>query len=125
MIISKTEIFQIETRALYEGLVVAWQEGLQQIKVESTKAILIDVVSNKYAVDNNLSKVRLTHIMLTKSWQVRFQHVPREQNNVADCIANMLIGDLNVKCYLVEPPKCVQALLENDIQQFGIRVDSH
>ncbi|MBA0814919.1 hypothetical protein Gohar_020715 [Gossypium harknessii] len=103
MIISRSEIFQMEIRALYDGLIVAWQEGFVQIKVESDNIILIDVVSNEYAVDNNLSKVRLIHTMLARSWQVRL-HVPREQNNVAYCIAKMLIGYLNVKCYLVEPP---------------------
>ncbi|MBA0842554.1 hypothetical protein Goarm_002374, partial [Gossypium armourianum] len=76
-----------------------FMEGFVQIKVESDNIILIDVVSNEYAIDNNLSKVRLIHTMLARSWQVR-SHVPREQNNVADCIAKMLIGYLNVKCYL-------------------------
>ncbi|MBA0810136.1 hypothetical protein Gohar_002154, partial [Gossypium harknessii] len=83
MRIGRYGIFQTEARALYEGLVVAWHEGFRQIEVESDNAILIDV------------------------------YVLNEQNKVADCIAKMSNGDLNKKCYFVEPLKGLQTLLEN------------
>ncbi|MBA0754345.1 hypothetical protein Gogos_022259, partial [Gossypium gossypioides] len=89
MRIGRYGIFQTEARALYEGLVVAWHEGFRQIEVESDNAILIDVVSNRYVVGSNLSEVRLVHI------------------------SN---GDLNKKCYFVEPLEGIQTLLENDVQ---------
>ncbi|MBA0804539.1 hypothetical protein Gohar_004120, partial [Gossypium harknessii] len=81
--IDRSGIFQTEARALYEGLVVAWHERFRQIEVESDNPILIDV------------------------------HILRGQNKVADCIAKMSNGDLNVKCYFVEPRKGVRNLLKN------------
>ncbi|MBA0807231.1 hypothetical protein Gohar_023049 [Gossypium harknessii] len=70
----------------------------RQIEVESDNVILINVVSNRYAVE--------------------------KQNKVANCIAKMSTGDLNVKCYFGEPPECGRALLENDIQQPRIMTNS-
>lgn len=65
--------------------------------------ILIDVISNGYATDSNLSKVRLIRTVILKEWQVRFWHVPREQNKDVDCITKMPNRDLNAKCYFDEP----------------------
>ncbi|MBA0804540.1 hypothetical protein Gohar_004120, partial [Gossypium harknessii] len=66
--IDRSGIFQTEARALYEGLVVAWHERFRQIEVESDNPILIDVVSNGYTVDSNLSEIRFIHIMILKKW---------------------------------------------------------
>ncbi|KAH1072515.1 hypothetical protein J1N35_024843 [Gossypium stocksii] len=66
MRIDRSGIFQIEARALYEGLVVTWHERFQQIEVESDNSILIDVVSNGYAVDSKPSEIRLIHTMILK-----------------------------------------------------------
>ncbi|MBA0572427.1 hypothetical protein Golob_002769, partial [Gossypium lobatum] len=49
--------------------IAVFTEGFVQIKVESDNIILIDVISNEYVVDNNLSEVRLIHTMFARSWQ--------------------------------------------------------
>ncbi|MBA0827213.1 hypothetical protein Goarm_012006 [Gossypium armourianum] len=45
---------------------LAWHEGFRQIKVASDNVILIDVVSNGYALGNNLLEVQLIHTMILK-----------------------------------------------------------
>ncbi|MBA0762747.1 hypothetical protein Gotri_012323 [Gossypium trilobum] len=73
------------------------------------------------------TEARALYERLVAAWHegfLKWKHVPREQNKVANYIEKMSNEDLNVQCYFVEPPKGVQNLLRNDIQQFGIRSDS-
>ncbi|MBA0679497.1 hypothetical protein Goari_011261 [Gossypium aridum] len=66
MRIGRSGIFQTGARALYERLVAAWHEGFLPIEVESDNAILINVVSNGYVVDSNLSEIQLIYAMILK-----------------------------------------------------------
>ncbi|KAH1037929.1 hypothetical protein J1N35_039672 [Gossypium stocksii] len=102
--------------------------GHRGTKLEFAKLIRICFLNyNMHIVGDLIAKpqeVRLIYTMILKEWQVRFRHVLREQNKVVNFIAKMSTRALNVKCYFGEPPECVRALLENDIQQFRIRRNS-
>ncbi|KAH1121447.1 hypothetical protein J1N35_004607, partial [Gossypium stocksii] len=56
-----SNIFQIEARAIYEGLTLAWKKGFCKVVTESDNALLIDIIGSNYAVDNNLSELRLIY----------------------------------------------------------------
>ncbi|MBA0550388.1 hypothetical protein Golob_021340, partial [Gossypium lobatum] len=46
---------------IYEGLTLAWKKGLHKLVIESDNALLIDIIGNDYAIDNNLSELRLIY----------------------------------------------------------------
>lgn len=56
---------------------------------ESDNVILIEVINNGIAVDNNLSEVRLIYIMMLKDWHLKFRHVSREQNKITNNIVEI------------------------------------
>ncbi|MBA0742223.1 hypothetical protein Gogos_015302, partial [Gossypium gossypioides] len=61
MVISMTNIFQIEARAILEGLKLSWKRGFRQVEVESDNALLIDTIRNDFAENNNTVEIRLIH----------------------------------------------------------------
>ncbi|KAG8474967.1 hypothetical protein CXB51_031695 [Gossypium anomalum] len=64
MNIGRSSVYQTEARALYEGMIMAWNEGFHKITVKSNNAILTDSINNGYALDNNLLAVQLIHTSL-------------------------------------------------------------
>ncbi|KAK5832800.1 hypothetical protein PVK06_016603 [Gossypium arboreum] len=44
MIIGVSDVFQIEARAVVEGLKLAWSKGFNQVKVNCDNAMLIDTI---------------------------------------------------------------------------------
>ncbi|MFQ6630183.1 hypothetical protein Gotur_007464, partial [Gossypium turneri] len=50
--------------AIYERFFIAWNKSFRQIELESNNVILIDIISNGYAVDNSLSDVQLIYSLL-------------------------------------------------------------
>lgn len=125
IIVGKSRNFQTETRVIYKKFSITWKESFRQIEVESDNVILIDIINNHYAMDNNLSEVRLIHSLLVKDWQVRFWHNPREQNKVVDHLVNIITGDLNRLCTFKELPTSVRILLSVDLQQLKTMRISH
>ncbi|MBA0687018.1 hypothetical protein Goari_014581 [Gossypium aridum] len=50
-------IFQIEARAILEGLKLSWKRGFRQVEVESDNALLIDTIRNDFAENNNTVEI--------------------------------------------------------------------
>ncbi|KAK5810994.1 hypothetical protein PVK06_026311 [Gossypium arboreum] len=53
MVTSMASIFQIEARAILEGLKLAWMRGFRQVEVESDNALLINTIRNNFATNSN------------------------------------------------------------------------
>ncbi|MBA0760690.1 hypothetical protein Gotri_023418 [Gossypium trilobum] len=46
MVVRLSDIFQIEARALLEGLKHAWAQGYHQVEIESDDSLLVAVIQN-------------------------------------------------------------------------------
>ncbi|KAH1039050.1 hypothetical protein J1N35_040793, partial [Gossypium stocksii] len=115
MVIGMADIFQIEARAIFEGLKLAWMRGFRQVDVERDNALLIDTIRNNFVANSIIVEVRLIHEWCNKDWQVKLRHVRRESNKVVDCFAKTAGGGINQLFELVDPPSHVRRLLEEDI----------
>ncbi|MBA0701147.1 hypothetical protein Goari_027443 [Gossypium aridum] len=115
MVIGMADIFQIEVRAILEGLKLAWMRGFRQVEVESDNALLIDSIRNGFAANSNTVEVQLIHEWCNRDWQVKLRHVLRESNKVADCLEKTVEGGMNQLVVLADPPSHVRRLLKEDI----------
>ncbi|MBA0872397.1 hypothetical protein Goshw_012804 [Gossypium schwendimanii] len=95
MIIGMDEIFRIEARVIIEGMKLAWLKGYKQVEINCDNVMLTDTICNRFASISNIAEVRLIHEWRNKDWNVKFRHVLRGSNKVADCLAMAAIGKLN------------------------------
>ncbi|MBA0857067.1 hypothetical protein Goshw_007018 [Gossypium schwendimanii] len=103
MVTGLTDIFQVEARAMIEGLKLAWAHGFQQV-VESDNAILVDILQNGLVENNSVAEVRMIHTWVSKNWQVRIRLISRDCNRVVDCMANEARGSLDQLINFFDPP---------------------
>ncbi|KAK5833114.1 hypothetical protein PVK06_016926 [Gossypium arboreum] len=94
MMIGMSDIFQVESWAMLEGLKLAWAQGFRQVELESDNALLIDVIQNGLVAGNNCSEIRLIHDWCSKDWDVKFRYILRDNNKVVDCIAKEARGGM-------------------------------
>ncbi|MBA0574462.1 hypothetical protein Golob_001658 [Gossypium lobatum] len=66
MVTVVSNVFQIEARAVVEGLKLIWSRGFKQVEVDCDNAMLIDTIRNGFALINNIEEVRLIHELYTK-----------------------------------------------------------
>lgn len=67
MVISKALIFQIEARAIYEGLNIAWDKGFRQVELECDNAFLVETLVAGEAESNKLVQLRLISCLLKQN----------------------------------------------------------
>ncbi|MBA0822479.1 hypothetical protein Goarm_019280, partial [Gossypium armourianum] len=65
-LLGKEAIFKIETRAILEGLRLAWKKGIHQLEVESDNVLLIETIVEGVAEDNQLMELRRIHQMVCR-----------------------------------------------------------
>ncbi|MFQ6646348.1 hypothetical protein Gotur_019041 [Gossypium turneri] len=110
MVIGMDEIFRIEAQAIVKGMKLAWLKGYKQVEINCDNVVLIDTICNGFASIRNIAEVRLCN----KNWKVKFRHVLRGSNKVANCLAKAAIGKLNQVVLFPIPPQYVIRLLEED-----------
>ncbi|MBA0590275.1 hypothetical protein Gorai_018988, partial [Gossypium raimondii] len=69
MVVGLSNIFQIEARALLEGLEFAWGKGYHRVEIESDNSILVTIIQNGQATNKNYSEVKLIQDWCLKSWE--------------------------------------------------------
>ncbi|MBA0786559.1 hypothetical protein Gotri_026389 [Gossypium trilobum] len=92
MVTGMAEVFQVEARAVVEGLKLAWMKGYKQVQINYDNALLIDTIRNGFASISNIREVQLIHEWCHKDWKIKFRHILHESNKVADCLAKAKIG---------------------------------
>ncbi|XP_016702055.1 uncharacterized protein [Gossypium hirsutum] len=107
MITSMSDIFNIEVKAVLEGLKLAWDRGFRQIEVESDNSFLINVLQNDLAVVSSIDEIRLILDWYSKDWQVKFRYIQRDSNKVVDQLAKMDRGRVNCLVIHEDPPHSV------------------
>ncbi|MFQ6667668.1 hypothetical protein Gotur_033607, partial [Gossypium turneri] len=112
-------------KAIYERLNLAWKKGFHKVVTESDNALLIDIIGNGYATDNNLSELRLIHDLCKQDCQLKFWHVLREHNRLVDCIAKVVPSDLNRLSAFEDSPDHAQSLFEEYAHRAMVNIRSH
>lgn len=82
---------------------MAWVRGFRNIELESDNAMLIETIRNGLATISNIAEVRQIHDWCSKHWEVKFKHIQRNANKVADCIAKM-DGEMLEQLVILEDP---------------------
>ncbi|MBA0740174.1 hypothetical protein Gogos_013395 [Gossypium gossypioides] len=57
MVIGMTEVFQVEARAVVEGLKLAWMKCYKHVEINCDNALLIDTICNGFGSISNIRKV--------------------------------------------------------------------
>jgi len=86
---------EMEYEGLIEGLIWAMRLDLKGLTVCGDSKLIINQLTGKYSIKNHrLKKLNATvRVILQRSTElnVRFRHIPREQNTVSDGLANRAI----------------------------------
>ncbi|KAG8485410.1 hypothetical protein CXB51_021426 [Gossypium anomalum] len=72
MKIRLSDIFQVEARALLEGLKFVWAQGYCQVEIESGSALLIVIIQNGLVVSSKYNEVCQVYEWCFKVWDVTF-----------------------------------------------------
>ncbi|XP_012441932.1 uncharacterized protein LOC105766932 [Gossypium raimondii] len=64
---------------------------------------------------SNIAEIRLILELCSKDWQIKFRHISRDSNKVANQLAKMDEDKINCSVTLKDPPLFVHDLLEKDI----------
>ncbi|MBA0693803.1 hypothetical protein Goari_004150, partial [Gossypium aridum] len=72
---------------LLEDLKFAWAKWCRRVEIESDNSVLVTIIQNGLATNNNYNEVKLIQDWyLNKNWEVKFRQILRESNRVADCL---------------------------------------
>ena len=101
---------------MYYGLVVAWEKGVRRLEVEVDSMMVMEFLTIGIGDTHPLSfLVRLCHGFLTRDWLVRFVHVYREANRLADGLANLAFSlPFGFHSFVVAPIEVV-VLVHEDV----------
>ncbi|MBA0813798.1 hypothetical protein Gohar_027620, partial [Gossypium harknessii] len=114
------DIFSIEAKVVLEGLKLAWNRGFGQAELECDNVLLVDVLRNGLATISSIVEIRLIHEWCSKDWQIKFRHISRDSNKVADQLAKMDEDIINCLVTLEDSPLSVRDLLEKDIYNLSM-----
>ncbi|MBA0644590.1 hypothetical protein Goklo_028732 [Gossypium klotzschianum] len=116
IVVGLVDIFQIEARALLEGLKFAWAKGYRRVEIENENdnSISVAIIQNGLTTNNICSEVGLIQDWCCKDWEEKFQQIMRESDMVIDRVAKEALGEMDHLIIHEEPPKSVRGLLDDD-----------
>lgn len=62
----KESVFKFETRAMLEGLFIAWEKGFRKVEVECDNALLIELLLSGGGTNSILIELRLLYKLLCR-----------------------------------------------------------
>lgn len=114
-----TPIFQVEARAMYKGLRLAWDRWHRRVELECDNCLLVETILAGGTIVSEMVELRLLHDLIVRPWVVHLQHIPRVQNMVVDALTrfvNPTMAHFNV---MEEPPLSIRELLLKDVNLSG------
>lgn len=63
---SKESIFKVETKAMLEGLFIAWEKGFRKVEVECDNTLLVELILSYGRANSSLVELRLLHQLLCR-----------------------------------------------------------
>lgn len=96
---------------MLEGLRLVWDKGFRKIELECDNSILVRDYPCRGAANCTMMELRLVYDMIIRAWDIRIQHISRDQNTVADCLTKVVSPILSRLILLDEPPLSVREYL--------------
>ncbi|CAN1139822.1 Putative ribonuclease H protein At1g65750 [Linum perenne] len=81
-------ITRAETRGVVEGLQAAWDLGVRRLEVQMDSSAVLSILLSGSLNYQHASLVSRFQRLRGRDWELRFIHVYREANHLADCLAN-------------------------------------
>ncbi|KAK8598482.1 hypothetical protein V6N13_094451 [Hibiscus sabdariffa] len=108
-----------ELWAVHEGLVQAWALGLRRVVVEVDSLTVLRLMLHRNGTEVPMTIVLHIFELLNRDWLIKFVHVYREANAVADRLAKSVpLGSLEFRVF-VDPPSFITSLLQVDCRADG------
>lgn len=115
MNIGMFSITNAEPWGLYQGLLLAWNRGIQLLTVEVDRLCVTQVIHSQTLSTNALSSlVNGILKLLSRNWQVSMHHIYREANFAVDFLANFALSIPLRLHVLPGPPHGVDVYLRGD-----------
>uniref|UniRef100_A0A199UBV5 Uncharacterized protein n=1 Tax=Manihot esculenta TaxID=3983 RepID=A0A199UBV5_MANES len=113
-LVGVSSIYNAELWAIFDGLTLAWNMNFRRLVVDCDNARLVKLLKivNEVAVTSSLL-ARIKEL-LNRDWIVKFQHVFREANLVADSVAKMSNPNHRGVRLLDNCPPVLRPILEVD-----------
>ncbi|BFG41860.1 hypothetical protein CerSpe_281350 [Prunus speciosa] len=114
--LGKGQILEAELWGLYFGLQLAWDKGITNLLIEMDAAVVVSLVQQADTLSCHplAALIQSCCALMRRIGNCHLDHVYREMNVVADCMANWSSNlDLGV-CFLDEAPAWVSSFLEDD-----------
>lgn len=104
-----------ELWGVYYGLCIAWERGIRRLEVEVDSESVVGFLTTGIHDSHPLSfLVRLCYSFISRDWLVKFSHVYREANHLADGLANYAFSlSLGLHCFESAPEHVAHILLED------------
>lgn len=115
--VSSDHIEIVEGWVVLEGLKWAWRKGIRELVVQCDACKVVELIREDKDVRGLMRDIIMDgRKWATKEWSVEFKHVLREQNEVADTLARIVIRNDNQWVELVTPCSKVETVLRDDIE---------
>lgn len=112
--IRKCSIFNSELWAIFDGLQLTQQRGHDNVIIQSDSLEVIKAIHGSDSSTSNSSLIRIIRNILEQEKQWNLIYIPREQNQVADCLAKQALARKEELQILELPPTLALDLLEVD-----------
>ncbi|XP_019152396.1 PREDICTED: uncharacterized protein LOC109149189 [Ipomoea nil] len=112
---------EAEVWGIYVGIQKAWELGYRKVMFETDCSKAINLINGAEDYDGTAKNlVQLCRDAKTRNWEISFTYAPREQNKVADMLANQAYTQGDVFNWFVSPPRDIQRFLrEDELGLFG------
>lgn len=109
------EIDLVESCAVLEGLVLAWNRGLRYLEVQTDAQRVTDWINKGTSLHGPARDIiQKSKNLLKRDWEVTIKHVYREQNRVTDKLIEIATYQRDAWMFLERPPRDVRQLLLED-----------
>ncbi|MBA0684542.1 hypothetical protein Goari_026126, partial [Gossypium aridum] len=82
-------IFDFELWGILDGLMLLQKQGYKKVVIQSDNLQVVKAIQDNLLEDSNLVLIKRIQQVLQHESHWLLRHVPKEKNQVADCITNM------------------------------------
>ncbi|EOY08210.1 Uncharacterized protein TCM_022554 [Theobroma cacao] len=113
--------YRAELWSILKGLTVAWETGHRRIELQIDNSTAVKVINpTSTVISHNYDLIQVIKRLLMKQWVVKIRHVFREENIVADRMANMGITQEGGFMLFDVPPPEINSFLLHDVADFHL-----
>lgn len=114
--IGQCSVPMAELWGIATGLSIAWEKGYRSVCFETDSLLAVNLINNPIAPHHPLfSLVSKCQDFLNRNWSIRFYHVFRDANSVADVLVSFAFSFPIGITYFDDPSVCLSSFLSDDI----------